>query len=161
MIIFPQQATGLARLSRIAAIALALTACLSASCNAVKQTESLDDQTEAIAQGTVTMEIAFADESHPNKELAVDCFEGSTVFSIMQTAESKGMLKFEHRQNLIAAPESIFIESIEGVSNDDGKYWTYRVNGELAKQGCGTMPVRPDDKLKWVYGQSAKELFVD
>lgn len=159
--ILPKHSTAFFRLSNIAVIVLALMTCLCMSCSAVKETESSSDQTKPIAVGTVTLEITFADESNTNKEMAVDCFEGSTVFSIMETAESEGKLKFQHRQNLTGAPESIFIESIEGVSNDEGKYWTYRVNGELAKQSCGTMPVSPDEKLKWVYGQSVKELFAD
>lgn len=119
------------------------------------------EQKESTTVGTVTLEISFADESQSAKEMEVACSTNSTVFSIMKAAKAEGKLRFEHRQNLIGEPESIFIESIEGVENGEQKYWTYQVNDELAKQGCGTMLISKDDHVRWVHGQPNAELLTD
>lgn len=120
-------------------------------CNSVKENSSA-------SVGTATLEIDFPEGSHPDKEIEVVCRQDSTVFSVMANAQKSGELEFIHRQNFSGSPESIFVESIGGVKSVGGNFWTYYVNDDLAKQGCGTMSVRPGDKLRWVYGQSDDQL---
>ena len=80
-------------LKQAVGIALATLACFYVGCNAVEEQES-------VVVGSVTLEISFADESKPGKEMAVACTRASTVFSLMQTAKAEGSLEFDHRQNL-------------------------------------------------------------
>lgn len=44
-----------------------------------------------------------------------------------------------------------FIESINGVPNDNGFYWTLFINGALSEYGASSLSVAPGDLLEWRY----------
>jgi len=44
-----------------------------------------------------------------------------------------------------------FIESINGVRNENGFYWTLLINGMLSEYGVSSLPVAPGDTLEWRY----------
>jgi len=44
-----------------------------------------------------------------------------------------------------------FIESINGVRNENGFYWTLFINGGLSEYGVSSLPVAPGDVLEWRY----------
>ena len=90
--------------------------------------------------------------------MQVGCAADSTVFEILQRAQKAGDFEFKHSSNVVQESTSIFIKAINGVGEANDKYWTYYVNDELAKEGCGTYLVKPDDKLRWVYGNPPAEL---
>lgn len=109
--------------------------------------------------GNVSLVIDFPDDSQQaDLDLQIGCAADSTVFEVLQRAEKVGGLKVEHSSNVIQESASIFLNGFNGVANAEGKFWTYYVNDELAKEGCGTYVVKPDDKIRWVYGQPPAEL---
>ena len=109
--------------------------------------------------GTVSLTIDFPDDSQSaDIDLQVGCAADSTVFEILQRAQKAGDFEFRHSSNVVQESTSIFIKAINGVGEANDKYWTYYVNDELAKEGCGTYLVKPDDKLRWVYGNPPAEL---
>ena len=107
--------------------------------------------------GTVTLDIDFPTEGQQaDLNLQVACAADSTVFEILQRAEKEGDLKVELVSNVVQELSSIFVKGFNGVTGAGGEYWTYYVNDELAKESCGTCVVKPDDKIRWVYGTTAR-----
>ena len=90
-------------------------------------------------------------------DVKVDCAADATVFDVLQQAKADGMLEFEY-SSVVQAPASIFVKTINGVGGVKGKFWTYTVNGALAKEGCGTLTVKPGQKIRWVFGEPPAEL---
>jgi len=90
-------------------------------------------------------------------DIKVDCASDATVFDVLQRAKLDGMLEFEY-SSVVQDPASIFVKTINGVGGVKGKYWTYTVNGALAKEGCGTLVIEPDQKIRWVFGEPPAEL---
>ena len=120
-------------------------------------TATVEDPPQADT-GTVSLLIDFPEDSQQEDlNVKVGCADSATVFEIMRRAQTDGMLEFEHS----SAPleESlVFVQTIGGVGGGDDQFWTYYVNDELAKEGCGTCSAKPDDKIRWVYGQPPAEL---
>ena len=109
--------------------------------------------------GTVALEVDFpSDMQQADLNLQVGCAADSTVFDVLQRAKKTDGLKVDHSVNVLQESTSIFIKGINGVAGADGKSWTYYVNDDLAKESCGTCVVKPDDKIRWVYGQPPAEL---
>ena len=90
-------------------------------------------------------------------DVKVDCAADATVFDVLQRAKTDGMLEFEY-SSVVQDPASIFVKTINGVGGVKGKFWTYTVNGALAKEGCGTLTVKPGQKIRWVFGEPPAEL---
>ena len=90
-------------------------------------------------------------------DVKVDCAADATVFDVLQRAKTDGMLEFEY-SSVVQDPASIFVKTINGVGGVKGKFWTYTVNGALAKEGCGTLTVKPSQKIRWVVGEPPAEL---
>ena len=109
--------------------------------------------------GTVSLVIDFPEGSQQTDlDLSVGCSADSTVFEVLQRAEKAGDLKVDHSSNVLQESASIYLKGINGVAEANGKSWTFYVNDELAKESCGTCSVKPDDKIRWVYGQPPAEL---
>ena len=109
--------------------------------------------------GTVSLLIDFPSDSQlDDVNIKVNCAAKATVFEILQRAKAEGMLDFESSSNLAQEPASIFVKTISGVGGVRDKFWTYTVNGELAKEGCGTRTVKPNDEIYWVFGEPPAEL---
>ena len=112
-----------------------------------------------IDTGTVSLAIDFPTDSQQNDiDVKVGCSDNATVFDVMQRSQADGVLEFEHSTNAIQESASVFVKTIGGVGGDDGQFWTYYINDELAKAGCGTCPAKPGDRIRWVYGQPPAEL---
>jgi len=109
--------------------------------------------------GSVSLVVDFSDDSQQDDlDFQVGCSADATVFEVLQRAEKEGGLKIEHASSVVQGSASIFVNGFNGVVNAEGKFWTYYVNDELAKEGCGTCMIKPDDKIRWVYGQPPTEL---
>ena len=109
--------------------------------------------------GTVSLSIDFpSDSQRGDIDVEVGCSASATVFEVMRRAQTDGVLEFEHSANPLQEPASVFIKTIGGVGGADGQFWTYYINNELAKEGCGTCSAKPGDSVRWVYGQPPAEL---
>ena len=127
--------------------------CFAVGCNSTVEAPPKPDI------GTVSLVIDFPSNSQQaDLDLQVGCSADSTVFEILRRAEKTEGLKVEHTINVVQEPSSIFVKGVNGVAGTDGKSWTYYVNGELAKESCGTCSVKPDDNIRWAYGQPPAEL---
>lgn len=96
-----------------------------------------------------------AEKAAPNVTLivastsyAVYAPPGSTVLDVMQIAASTTSFRFsaKHYPSL-----GMFINSIGGISNARGVYWTLYINGALSQLGASSVTVNPGDTVKWLY----------
>ena len=105
--------------------------------------------------GTVDLTIDFGGAGE-NVKVQIPCSEDSTVFEILRRAEMNGDIKLQSS----GSGETAFVTSINGVGQQsaEGKYWTYRLNGELSKTGSGVTEVDPADDVIWRFGSAPPEL---
>ena len=105
--------------------------------------------------GTVDLTIDFGGAGD-NVVVQIPCSEDSTVIDILRRAEFNGDIKLQSS----GKGETAFVESINGVSqqSSEGKYWTYRLNGQLSKTGSGVTEVDPGDDVQWQFGSAPPEL---
>ncbi len=105
--------------------------------------------------GTVDLSVDFGGVA-PNIDVQIPCSEDSTVFDVLTQAGLNGDLKLRSS----GRGETAFVGSIDGVGDQSGgdKYWTYLLNGQLAKTGSGVTEVAPGDQVRWQYGPTPKEL---
>ena len=105
--------------------------------------------------GTVVLTVDFGSAAE-NIRVQIPCSEDSTVLNILQRAELNGDLELQTS----GVGETAFVQSINGVgkTNTPGKYWTYLLNGELAKAGSGVTEVDPNDEIHWRFGAPPPEL---
>ena len=110
--------------------------------------------------GTVSLVIDFPEGSQQTDlDLSVGCSADSTVFEVLQRAEKAGDLKCRPQLQRVARicfdlPQRNQRQWLKLTA----KSWTFYVNDELGKESCGTCSVKPDDKIRWVYGQPPAEL---
>lgn len=73
-----------------------------------------------------------------------------TLVQWMEHLRSEGKLEFVCR----GVGETAFVESISGLGDARGNqgWWTFRINGELIKQGCGTVLLKRGDRVEWIFG---------
>ena len=45
----------------------------------------------------------------------------------------------------------LFVESIQGVQNEGGKYWMLYINGTLSPAGVSNAIIHPGDVIEWKY----------
>lgn len=86
----------------------------------------------------------------PLRELQGDCPPQSTLLGWMEQLKQKGQLQFTHR----GSGELAFVESLEGIGGsaaDRRGWWTYRINGEVIKQSCGAVLLKPQDRVEWTF----------
>ena len=105
--------------------------------------------------GTVDLVVDFGAAAE-KISVQIPCSEDSTVLDILQRAELSGELKLQSS----GAGETAFVQSINGVgeSNTSDEYWTYLLNGELAKTRSGVTEVDPNDEVQWRFGSAPSEL---
>jgi len=77
--------------------------------------------------------------------------------TVMRRAQTDRVLEFEYSSSPLQE-SLVFVATIGGVGGDDGEFWTYYINNELAKEGCGTRSTKPGDSIRWVYGEPPEEL---
>ncbi len=82
---------------------------------------------------------------------AIPFTDGMTVFEAMTAASKHSRaLSFKHS----GSGEFAFLNEIEGVKNEgaSGKNWTYKVDGERAKVGMGSMKLKEGSHVLWLFG---------
>ena len=77
--------------------------------------------------------------------------EGMTVLDALNAAAKHSRpLKFKHT----GSGEFAFLTEMDGLKNEgaSGKNWTYKVDGERAKVGMGSMKLRAGSQVLWIFG---------
>lgn len=106
--------------------------------------------------GTVDLVVDFGAAAAENIRVQIPCSEDSTVLDILKRAELNGDLKLKSS----GAGETAFVQAINGVggARTPDQYWTYWLNGALAKTGSGVTEVDPGDEVQWRFGSAPPEL---
>lgn len=82
---------------------------------------------------------------------AISFTDGMTVFDALNiAAKHSRALQFKHS----GSGEFAFLTEIEGVKNEgaSGKNWTYKVDGQRAKVGMGSMKLKEGSHVLWTFG---------
>ena len=77
-----------------------------------------------------------------------------TTSRVMLQEKETALSLLERTQTVMVKKSSLgsLVEAINGVKNgNDGKYWTYLINGKEANVGAGQYIVRSDDIIVWQY----------
>ncbi len=82
------------------------------------------------------------------KTYSVTVRPGETVIDAMRVLESAGTFSFTGRDY---PGMGVFIDSINGVKNANGKYWILYVNGIPATAGASAVAVSAGDIVEWKY----------
>jgi hypothetical protein len=72
----------------------------------------------------------------------------ATIFDAMQILASTTSFRFEAKHY---AGLGYFIESINGIRNEDGWYWTLYVDDAFAKKGASQYELKHGDRVEWKY----------
>ncbi|MEM7052865.1 MAG: DUF4430 domain-containing protein [Acidobacteriota bacterium] len=131
----------------LAAVSLLIgTAC--ATTNPSASTESSD--------GTADLFVDWTDEFHDPGDQACDDIPISdgttTVLDLMDEAETDCNPAITYTYS--GSGDSAFLESIDGVENDqdsNGYYWVYEVNGVSPSVGFGAYVLSDGDSVAWDY----------
>jgi hypothetical protein len=105
-------------------------------------------------KSTVSKTIALTIEFPGDVELnykAISFTEGMTVFDALSAASKHShALHFKHK----GSGEFAFLTELDGVKNEgaSGKNWTYKVDGQRAKVGMGSMKLKPGSHVLWIFG---------
>ena len=83
--------------------------------------------------------------------------DGMTARDAMnQAKDAQGGITFAQR----GRGETAFLTAIDGVKNEggglEGRNWTYRVNGKLAKVGFAVRKLEASDTVQWKFGPLKK-----
>lgn len=115
---------------------------------------STDGEAKTVA-GTVRLTIDFRSAKHDhdleNIQVDIPCSADSTVLAIMQRAQNLGDVSLKYT----GKGELVFVSAIGGVSNlgGGGDNWVFSVNDQLGDKSCGVFPVKPGDRVLWVFGK--------
>lgn len=78
-----------------------------------------------------------------------------TTYVTYKGADNKTALELLKSQATVTTRQSSFgeyVESIEGVKGgDNGKFWTFYVNGQQAQVGAGAYETRDEDTIEWKF----------
>ena len=71
-----------------------------------------------------------------------------TVETLMQEKRADGSLAFTSKEYPTLGS---FLESVNGVRNENGEYWMLHINGTRSSVGMSSAPVVPGDRIEWRY----------
>ena len=104
-----------------------------------------------VVDETVQHQETIAEETEPaipaRTHVIVADSTGS-VESIMQEKHSSGSLTYTSREYPTLGS---FLESIDGLKNQNGFYWMLYVNGSSSSVGMSHANVVPGDRIEWRY----------
>lgn len=90
-------------------------------------------------------------ESLNNLSFKDDIPAETNVYDFMSKLQSEGKINFTEK-NYIGMGE--FIESINGVKNNQNQSWIYYVNGVEASVGVSNYKIKIGDTVSWKYEKS-------
>ena len=71
-----------------------------------------------------------------------------TVYDMMDNLKQAGKINFKEK---IYLGMGKFIEEINGIKANEGKYWIYYVNGKKAQVGVSNYKLKSGDVVSWKY----------
>jgi hypothetical protein len=77
--------------------------------------------------------------------------EKTNVYDFMSKLQAEGKIKFT-TENYIGMGK--FIDSINGIKNNNNMSWIYYVNGKEAQVGVSNYKINPGDIVSWKYEKS-------
>jgi hypothetical protein len=79
------------------------------------------------------------------------CYANSTTNNTVYTLlkECGELEGFEVEGTVWAPYDAVFIDSINGLDNSDGKYWQYYVNGKYGEISCDRKELSMGDLVGW------------
>ncbi|MDO8664164.1 MAG: DUF4430 domain-containing protein [Candidatus Liptonbacteria bacterium] len=78
--------------------------------------------------------------------------KGATVYDAMTTLASTTQFSFSSKYY---SGLGYFIDSINGIKNANGNYWTLYVNGTYATVGASAYKLSGNDRIEWKYSDKA------
>ena len=106
---------------------------------------------EEVVNETVQHQETIAEETEPaipTRTHVIVADTAGSVESLMQEKYSSGSLTYTSR----AYPTlGSFLESIDGLKNQNGFYWMLYVNGSSSSVGMSHANVIPGDRIEWRY----------
>lgn len=138
-------------------IALVFTLLLLAGCAGTEQSTENESQTDQSTQteesANESAEQGQTSETEQEEAVSITISEdnGAEIIAEEEIPVEEGDILFNvMEENFeVEATEDGFITSIEGVSQDEenGKYWMYEVNGEMAEVGAQEYELSPGDEV--------------
>ena len=74
--------------------------------------------------------------------------DGESVYDFMDRLRSEGKVSFKEKNY---SGIGKFIEEINGVRGENGKYWIYYVNGKKMSLGVSSVKIKTGDVVSWKY----------
>ncbi len=74
--------------------------------------------------------------------------DGESVYDFMDRLRSEGRISFKEKNY---SGIGKFIEEINGVRGENGKYWIYYVNGKKMSLGVSSVKIKTGDVVSWKY----------
>lgn len=130
------------------ALVLAFSPSAFAQDAAPKTTGGEPGAAKAAVKTTITLSIALADDCELTYS-ALPFKEGMTVADLLASAaKHKRPLQFKSK----GSGEFAFLTELEGVKNAgaSGKNWTFKVDGQRAKVGMGSMKLKAGSHVLWL-----------
>lgn len=93
--------------------------------------------------GTVTIEFVSAEQT--NVVTVENVAEGTSLEEVMRNVKEVPIV-------LTGSGLTAFVKSIDGVATDHTQGWTYRVDGEHAHVGIGSLELHPPTTITWRFG---------
>lgn len=80
-------------------------------------------------------------------ECTMESTENNTVYSLLkECGEVKG---FDVKGTVWEPYDALFVDSINGLGNKDGKYWQYYVNGDYGEVSSDRKELEDNDLVEW------------
>lgn len=109
----------------------------------IKKTEVIPRNEKTEQKNNIKITVSVGQNSY-----VVSAPAGSTVYEaieILASTTSAFSFKDKYYSGL-----GYFIEEINGVKNENGKYWTLYVNGKYSTVGASQYKVLEGDRIEWV-----------
>lgn len=71
-----------------------------------------------------------------------DCIDGKSALDI---------LKEKAEVKTVDSTYGVYVDQINGTANNDGSFWIFYVNGQMADVDPAQYQCKPDDKIEWRY----------
>ncbi|TWU45769.1 hypothetical protein Q31b_09450 [Novipirellula aureliae] len=109
----------------------------------VETTVNTVDQEVSADAGSVT--IIIQSERGEKEFERTEIAPGATVESVMRAVDEIPVV-------IEGSGMTAFVHSIDGIETGSNEGWTFKVNGDFAKQGIGSTMIVPPATLTWTYG---------
>nr|WP_289037354.1 DUF4430 domain-containing protein [uncultured Allobacillus sp.] len=110
-----------------------------------------EPNTETKSDQTIVHSIVISDSEIPLPPTEMEIEEGYTVLDALIQITKAHKIQMDYRGGQGA---TAYVEGMANVYEFDrgsGSGWMYRVNGIFPDRGAGVVPLRPGDRVEWLY----------